>query len=70
MSYRPELENLRTRKLLKDVYHPNSVPEQPEDLTRPVQHFLTKTGAYKHTKVFIAEKFEKAQKPIQVADHH
>jgi hypothetical protein len=59
MSYRPELENIRTKKLLRDVYEPNAAFKSPEALSRQVQHFLTDTGAYRNTKTLITERFSK-----------
>lgn len=62
MSYRPELENLRTKKLLHGVYNPNAVNNQPEALSRQVQHFLTETGAYRNTKCLITERFDRLKR--------
>ena len=62
MSYRPELENLRTKKLLHGVYEPNAALNQPEALSRQVQHFLTETGAYRNTKSLITERFDRLKR--------
>jgi len=59
MSFRPELENLRTKKLLHGVYEPNAALNQPEALSRPVQLFLTENGSYRNTKCLITERFDR-----------